>query len=248
MKEEKLCSVCHESHPEEQLTEFCGQLMCSSCLNSETVVCSHCGKRVWNDDNYGNDGMPLCQDCYDEYYTSCSRCECIIRRDDAFYESDDEDPYCSDCYNIYVSHNAIRDYYYKPTPKFYGDNSRFFGVELEVDEAGEDNENAESVMNIANAGKEHIYCKHDGSLDDGFEIVTHPMTLNYHMDEMPWLAVVTELKEMGYLSHKANTCGLHIHVNRNSLGDTHIAQEATIARILYFFEIISSAPVWSACS
>ncbi len=38
MKEEKLCSVCHESHPMEQLTEFSGQLMCSSCLNTETVV------------------------------------------------------------------------------------------------------------------------------------------------------------------------------------------------------------------
>lgn len=71
---------------------------------------------------------------------------------------------------------------------------------------------------------------------EGFEIVTHPMTLEYHKNAMPWKAVLDELKEMGYLSHRANTCGLHVHVNRSSFGDTVAEQDACIARILYFFE------------
>ena len=77
----------------------------------------------------------------------------------------------------------------------------------------------------------NIYCKHDGSLEEGFEVVTHPMTLDYHQNEIPWKVVLTRLKSMNYLSHQANTYGLHIHVNRTSLGETYNDQEETIARI-----------------
>ena len=66
--------------------------------------------------------------------------------------------------------------------------------------------------------------------------MTHPMTLDYHMNEMPWKAVLTRLKTLSYLSHQAGTCGLHIHVNRTSLGETYETQEETITRILFFFE------------
>lgn len=45
-----------------------------------------------------------------------------------------------------------------------------------------------------------------------------------------------EALSMGYLSHQANTCGLHVHVNRTSFGETVAEQDACIARILYFFE------------
>ena len=236
MKEEKTCSGCGAMYDESQLVHFDDALLCRDCLNMETVQCSCCGRRMWNQDNCGSDNLPLCEHCYNEYYTTCSRCERVIHRDDAYYDGDDDEPYCSDCYNRCSSSRSIHDYYYKPCPKFYGDNGRYFGVELEVDDAGEDDECADSVINIANASDEHIYCKHDGSLDNGFEIVTHPMTLNYHLNEMPWLDVVTKLREMGYLSHQTNTCGLHVHVNRSSLGNIFSEQEATIARILYFFE------------
>lgn len=233
-KEMKVCSICHEQHLADSLVEFDGEVMCPCCLRNEMLICSHCGKRIWLNDNAGSGDFPLCKSCYDEYYTICTHCERIIHRNNACW--DDDEPYCSECYHSYCSDRMIHDYYYKPTPIFYGDDKRFFGVELEVDDAGEDDESAESVMNIANSSKEHIYCKHDGSLDNGFEIVTHPMTLNYHLNDMPWERVLSDLRCMGYLSHKANTCGLHVHVNRSSLGDTYAEQEACIARILYFFE------------
>ena len=41
---------------------------------------------------------------------------------------------------------------------------------------------------------------------------------------------------LGYRSHQARTCGLHVHVNRDALGDSESEQDAVIARILYFFE------------
>lgn len=109
-------------------------------------------------------------------------------------------------------------------------------MELEIDGAGEDNENASTLLNIANRKHSFAYCKHDGSLDDGFEIVTHPMSLECQLHEMPWEAVLHEAVAQGYLSHQAGTCGLHVHVSRKAFGDTYDAQDSAIARVLFFVE------------
>lgn len=229
------CAICFEEFPLAELEEFDGEMRCLSCLEAETVICCHCGRRLWIDENAGSSSVPLCERCFDNHYTTCTDCDRVLHRDNAYY--DDDEPYCPDCYSRHNDSRSIHDYYYKPTPIFYGESERYFGVELEVDGAGECDDCAEDVIYTANInGLEHIYCKHDGSLDEGFEIVTHPMTLNYHSSEMPWAKVLTQVKNMGYLSHKAGTCGLHVHVNRSSLGDTDEKRDACIARILYFVE------------
>ena len=53
---------------------------------------------------------------------------------------------------------------------------------------------------------------------------------------MPWKKILHCAVDMGYTSHQAGTCGLHVHVNRDAFGDTARAQDAVIARILFFFE------------
>ena len=108
---------------------------------------------------------------------------------------------------------------------------------MEIDDAGESDRNAWELLSIANGeGEKRLYCKHDGSLSDGFELVTHPMTLRYHMDKMPWKKILHRAVEMGYTSHQAGTCGLHVHVSRAAFGNTEAEQDAAIARVLYFFE------------
>lgn len=212
--------------------------LCKRCAEEEIVLCSCCGERIYRDDNAGDESMPLCQHCYEDHYYSCDCCGRTILQSDAYYARDDEDdeyPLCYSCYNS--RRKAICDYYYKPEPLFRGDGTRYFGVELEIDGAGEDGESACEIMEIANSnGHENLYCKHDGSLDDGFEMVTHPMTLDYHMKKMPWKGVLHCAAEMGYKSHQAGTCGLHVHVNRSAFGNTETKQDAVIARILFFFE------------
>ncbi len=69
------------------------------------------------------------------------------------------------------------------------------------------------------------------------EIVTHPMSLDYHMNDMPWLDVMNKAIQMHYRSHKTETCGLHIHVNRTTFGDTREIQDERISRVLYFVEM-----------
>lgn len=119
-------------------------------------------------------------------------------RDEAHYDGDE--PLCNRCYEGSCTHDYIEDYYYKPEPIFYGEGKRFFGVELEIDGAGESDSSASSVMDIANGnGLEHIYCKHDGILSEGFEIVTHPMTLDYHLTEMPWESMLRKIRSLGYV-------------------------------------------------
>ena len=229
-----VCTDCGEEFPKDELYPFNGELLCPDCLETKTVLCSCCGDRIWRDDDAGSEDRPLCQNCFDRYYERCSDCNELISRDDVMYRGDT--PYCQECYLALCDKDAIHDYYFKPTPIFYGNGKRFFGVELEIDGAGEDNDNAAEILHIANAEQPLAYCKHDGSLDEGFEIVTHPMTLDFHLHRMPWERIVEEAKRLGYTSHQAGTCGLHVHVNRTVFGNTESAQDAAIARVLFFFE------------
>ena len=73
-------------------------------------------------------------------------------------------------------------------------------------------------------------------MERGFEIVSHPMSLQYHQNEMNWHEIMTKLIDIKYLSHKTSTCGLHIHIEKSKLGDTIEKQEETISNILYFVE------------
>lgn len=233
-----LCDHCGTHHPIHTLTVFRDQNLCPECLEETTLICSRCGERIWAEDNAGNDATPLCDPCYTYHYTNCSSCGRLIRNGDARYLDEDDDyPLCSHCYDREQGSHAIKDYYFKPTPIFYGDSPRYFGVELEIDGAGERNDRASRILSVANDnGSEFLYCKHDGSLEDGFELITHPMSLDFHQHEMPWNAVLNEVIHFGYQSHQIGTCGLHVHVSRKAFGNTEQEQDAAIARILFFVE------------
>ena len=168
---------------------------------------------------------------------TCTCCGRGIHPSEAFYERGDDDeefPYCYDCYC--KRSEGVREYSYKPDPIFYGAGPRFFGVELEVDDGGESDRNACALMAIANGDADRLYIKHDGSLEEGMELVSHPMSLDYHMDVMPWAELIEKCREMGYTSHRAGTCGLHVHVSRDAFGESEKQQDAAIARILFFVE------------
>ena len=109
-------------------------------------------------------------------------------------------------------------------------------MNFEVDCGGKDDDNALRLKDIANVSAENIYIKSDGSIDDGFEIVSHPMTLDYHMNTIDWESLMHEAIRMGYRSHKTSTCGLHVHINRNAFGANQEEQEAVIEKVLYFVE------------
>ena len=233
MEEKILCSHCGEVIEEDYDTIY-GEPICSDCVANYTVTCDHCGAIICDSDSYGDESTILCSECYDTHYTRCNDCNCVIHYDNAYEYSGEY--YCRECYDEVRSGDSINDYSYKPTPIFYGSDSRYFGVELEIDIGGKESDNADEILEIGNYSAEHIYIKSDGSLEDGMEIVTYPMTLDYHLNEFCWKDIVHKCIQLGYRSHQTNTCGLHIHVNRDSLGKTSDEQEEVISRILYFVE------------
>ncbi len=185
--------------------------------------------------------MPTSVNTHPSTSTHCTKCGRPILRDETIYPRERHPgapTICRECYEI-MCIGYINSYYFKPTPTFYEDLSdrRFFGVELEVDAGGYSNIVAKEIHNIANTFCDRkIYIKGDSSVPDGFEIVSHPMTLRYHMNIMKWEEIMEHLINSGYVSHSSHTCGLHCHVNRTSLGSTLEEQESTIANILYFVE------------
>lgn len=234
MEEEKrICSCCGDVLDEDDYGTWVGEnLLCESCVDNECVVCERCGDTVYSDDAECDDSIYLCQDCFSNHYYRCESCNAIVHNDDTCWQNDL--PYCQNCYDEFG--DEIEDYNYKPEPIFYGDGCLYFGVELEIDDGGKDDDNAGRLKDIANVRNEHIYIKSDGSIDDGFEIVSHPMTLDYHINTMDWESVLYEAVGMDYKSHDTSTCGLHVHVNRDAFGANQSEQEEIISRILFFVE------------
>lgn len=234
MEEKIYCSHCGAVIDTDDYEELDGQIVCSDCVENHTTVCDCCGERIWSDDAEGDEYTYLCSYCYQNHYTRCSNCDSLIHEDDA-YRLDGED-YCHECYDEERDKcQHIHDYGYKPEPIFYGDSNRYFGVEIEIDGAGKDDEYAEELLDIANNDGEYIYIKSDGSLDDGMELVSHPMTLDYHKDYC-WEDIMHKAVSLGYRSHQTSTCGLHIHINRTAFSDNREEQDEVISRILYFVE------------
>lgn len=100
----------------------------------------------------------------------------------------------------------------------------FMGFELEVESGS--NTLADGAALFADS--DFMYLKRDGSINHGFEIVSHPMTLRAHKELMDW-SFMDKLTELGYRSFRTQTCGLHIHVNRAAFdSDAHLFKFAKL--------------------
>ena len=235
MEEDRIfCFECERELGIDEVHYMADLPYCEDCLDESTVVCYECGTRIYREHVVGGDAdRPVCDRCYADYFTNCDECGRMIRQENAYYDDDSCRTLCNRC----VREGPIYNYGYKPSPIFHGEShDLFIGVELELDDGGCSNINARTLTDLANEKGKHIYIKTDGSLDEGFEIVTHPMTLKYHQEIMPWKELTKEALHLGYRSHKAGTCGLHCHVNRTFFGDTYEHQERNIGKVLFLVE------------
>lgn len=239
-KKYSYCDSCGEVVEKITNLSHYSKKVCDKCLEEHYSKCDDCGKYYRKGDFYNYTNKKVCCNCADNYY-QCETCKnavlrskAIIKRSDYAWESR---VYCSDeCYNLRPY--RIKDHSYKPEPQFKScDNENtklFMGIELEVDKGGENNQKAGELVNILS--RDFVYCKHDGSLKNGFEIVTQPATFKYHMSQKEkYSEAFQHLVSQGYKSHVGGTCGLHIHVSKNYFGE-YDEQEANIAKVLYVFE------------
>jgi hypothetical protein len=143
----------------------------------------------------------------------------------------------------------VHDYSYKPTPVFKHtqdefDNARsilqdtdnvmrkyrkipYLGFELEV----ECTDGRDAYREGANLyeDSEIVYLKTDGSLNYGFEIVSHPLTLDWAMENFPWDSLKM-LEAKGFEAWTTDTAGIHVHVSRDGF-----ESESHQAKFVHFF-------------
>jgi hypothetical protein len=211
-----------------------GGRLCFDCA----VTCENCASVVGTDRvrtvSIFRPAM-WCEECCEDYLSYCEGCEVEVLREESFYCEDECDgDFCQSCYDDHVAEHGsgpLHDYGYKPDPIFMGKGPRYFGVELEIDGAGQDRDKAEKIL-VHSKQEELYYIKTDSSLDAGMEIVTHPGSLDYHLNRFPWDAISKTARDLGYKSHDAGTCGLHVHVSRAALGKTHTARELTVSKLI----------------
>ena len=233
------CSDCGELiHPHDSHTEIEGKVLCNGCFN-DYAHCSGCGRWVVDNALTGNwwlvgdrDGRRnhrfLCNECTDYgnfdprttrgHYVQCYMCGDIVRREDGV-ENGGGAYMCSRC-NHHLNGDCIHSYHYRSDPgygmAFLGIETRTFnplmGVELEVDKGGENTEKAMTIRRVI--GQDKVVICHDGSLNNGFEIISCPASLKHHLNSLRWKEGMLKALELGYRSHDGGSCGLHVHIDR----------------------------------
>lgn len=237
-----ICEDCRDNHY--MYCEDCNELVheyyivaiddnnryvCEDC-SSNYYRCDHC-EQVYSEYNIAINrvNITLCDHCYSDYYFRCIECDEVEHLD--YGETIDGYYYCASCAEEH--RGPIQPYSYKPVPVFFGGNAGY-GVELEIDEG---DYKQEAAAAIAEAGGDHIYLKEDGSLSSaGIEIVSHPATLEYHLNNFPWSEICRVALSYGYRSHDTDTCGLHVHASRSLFGISLMEQDLTIAKIMLLFD------------
>lgn len=182
---------------------------CSPCYDiryqdGEWIECNYCGNNFTRVNMSRFDDDLYCESCYDDQVSWCEGC------DQSYWGEDGHD--CPE----YDSSEYIHNYSYHPVPQFHGEGKYYLGFELELEVRG--NESLISCASVAhdNFGS-RAYLKEDGSLEHGFEIVTHPHTLEGYKD-FNWQGL-RMLKTLGCRSWNTETCGLHVHVSRTAFGE-----------------------------
>lgn len=143
----------------------------------------------------------------------------------------------------------INRYSYKPEPRFGYKNDResrehlTFGVELECEPRrdGAPKMDADELSDrIDEIPGGRTYCKSDGSLSNGVEIVSHPGTLAHHMYVMHWRQIQRTCEKAGFRSHDTDNSGLHVHVGRAQLGSTDAERDETIRKVQVLFALYTA--------
>lgn len=72
-----------------------------------------------------------------------------------------------------------------------------------------------------NSDESYLYLKEDGSVT-GFEIVSHPATLEAHKLRIPRDALTSLARDHGMTGWSGEGAGLHVHVNKRAFSHSHL--------------------------
>jgi hypothetical protein len=192
-------------------------------------VCSHCGKPLHTIKNVlsvPQKHKKLCDECQ-KSFRFCDSCRELYNYKDM--GGDD----VSRCYWC----KPIRDYSHKPKVVLHGSEEFQCGIEVEAELLESDKElqtidlqycaGSDSITAIArmvqDKSKGFLFCKHDGSLQDGpgIEIVSQPAPLSW-WKTCQEKEIIFELPKYGMRSYDTVCCGMHIHMSKKAFSSCHL--------------------------
>ena len=211
-----ICTNCFDEMKEDNL-----EYDWTTCHGCDTYMREDSDDAIWSDarDKY------LCVACY-ENYIECNNCGYEYYEPDGHEceeENESDSPY-------------IHNYSYKPKPVFFGDTKYHFGIELEV-EAGRNGDYDWGAELCYRKLGDRGYLKYDGSLSNGFEIVSHPHSLQEIQDNFPW-TMLDSLKDDGFRSWNTSSCGLHVHVSRSAFTAASLSYSERETHQIKFMKLI----------
>jgi len=214
--------------------------VCDDCMR----ICERCNDiGTENDDWCHVDNELWCESCTERHASWCDSCESYSTEGSCYIEdrgtywcdmcTSDNAIYCEDC-NQYTesgcpdcnNSRVIHDYSYRPDPVFHSTDKNerlFFGIEIEMESSRNYGEASEYAYQLE--ALDLAYLKHDGSLNNGFELVTHPMSHDFYKNQATELFDVLEGLRNQYkvASWGTTTCGVHIHISRTGFnGGAHM--------------------------
>lgn len=239
-----------------------GSIICEDCLNSDYFICHDCDEIHSNDDmNYitGADYY-VCNYCRDNY-SYCDGCDNYFDDNREHMHSVEGQYLCESCYEEYCEENdvdIVNSYHNRDLPinflstdkdkedktifpnaeKFETGSSEDmlkFGMEIEVENDCyriSCNEMAHMIRN--KFPHLELVFEEDGSLSNGMEIITQPMTMSYireHKEDFRELCKM--LDDNGFTSHNNGRCGQHIHFSRCFFEDD---DDKYVGKLQLFFE------------
>ena len=229
-----------------------GATICNECYNYNYFTCFDCDEIFHN--NYQHethDGDYICDDCYYDNYFTCNGCGEVYRTDDGYYNDDEDEYYCGNCYDQYCDdggsellqgyHDHARDFNHILKTSDSDNLNYTIGYELETERGNSSVTRSEYCKRIEreiNSNERLVHFETDSSLDNGVEIISEPMTLEYWnaQKDNKIKALINLCHSMNYRSHNGGNCGLHVHFNKKFFGETSDEQQQKINTLLLFFE------------
>lgn len=231
------CQRCDEIEHYENHSTVEDEDWCEYCYNDYSFYCEGC------DENYSYDNTP-CDD--DGYCGGCSNENSEFIHDYSYKPSPiikllkfnkNQDTITKELVSVgYNSYNRMLDknlkkddfqgQIFKSNFGHYENTGEVIGFELEVENKKHDEDNniiaEELYKDMDDINEDFIYIKRDGSLDYGFEVVTHPQSYKAWMNSWERYQPIFDLPSKGIRSHDTKTCGLHFSLNRKAFTPMHL--------------------------
>ena len=236
----KICDNCGNIHRRELFSRAIKDKkliqICGTCKEKYFMGCTHCGSFIQKEMSKKvtigqNQIVDVCENCAKKTRV-CRDCgfmyfiENMIGMGDGLV--------CQDCHVIAT---PVHGYGYKPIPRYKLNeaiektvrrDSLLFGVEWEVENDGK-RETEDVAMDVKNLmGRDFVYCKHDGTIRNGFEIVTHPFSWDAFQKYIPkWEELTAMFKKLKVVNACTipgwtSTCGIHIHMTKKAFTTVHL--------------------------